>query len=282
MASDKKDELYYLLQQTQNAASSVEDKAQKLSQSARFTRDIAGCLKETIEALPNDKALPDKDWERYTQAWKELHGQTILVESALFDVNSFSALVSGTGLTMSNIYETYVLAEPPEPATVLPGETRFHQIINQQNLADEIRLDMARLGLDSAHGNNRSPLEQFEDAKSALEQPSYGEGSPVAILVALRECINSIIGELLRHRPTQDATPKTRDKIASIGRQCGHQSLSQNHFIRMGQDLSDLLNDLSGAKQAAISRDILMQRFERGVLFLKVFLGSIDEKRIRP
>lgn len=281
MASNRKDKLHNLLHQAENAASRLEHKSQKLSQSARFSRDIAGCMKETIEAFPNDEALPDKEWERHTQAWKDLHEQTISVEGALFNVNSFSALASGTGLTMSNIYKTYTLGEKTGPAFLLPGETRFYQVINHQNLADEIRLGMARLGLDSAHGNSRSPLEQFEDANSALEQPSYGEGSPVAILLPLRECINSIIGELLRRRPTQEPTPRTQDKIVSIGWQCGHKSLPPNHFIRLGEDLSDLLNNLSGAKQAAIARDVLMQRFERGVLFLKAILDSIDEKQLR-
>jgi hypothetical protein len=53
------------------------------------------------------------------------------------------------------------------------------------------------------------------------------------------------------------------------------------NFDRLGDDAERLMDDLSGAKQAAIPREELMEFFDRGLLFLNALLNSIDGAKLK-
>jgi hypothetical protein len=140
---------------------------------------------------------------------------------------------------------------------------------------------MRRLGLDTKRGSNRSALELLDAAHTALEQPSCNDGDAVSILITLRESINSMFAGLIARRPTQESAKKDREKVISIGSQCGRNGLAPAHFERLGDDASALLNHLSGSKQADVPRERLIEDFQQGLLFLNAFMSSIDETKLK-
>ena len=52
----------------------------------------------------------------------------------------------------------------------------------------------------------------------------------------------------------QEATPKTRDKLTSLGQHCARQGLKMDYFERLAINMDALVNVLSEAKQAGMSR----------------------------
>jgi hypothetical protein len=119
-----------------------------------------------------------------------------------------------------------------------------------------------RLGLDVCHGNNRSALQLLEDAKFSLEGPqTTAADGALPILISLRECIESTLAELMRRRPQQEPASRSSDKIVSIGKQCGRNGLPANYFINLASNCPDLLNRLSGKKQATMPRTEIRAQF---------------------
>ncbi|PYM23226.1 MAG: hypothetical protein DMD78_12530 [Candidatus Rokuibacteriota bacterium] len=125
-------------------------------------------------------------------------------------------------------------------------------------------------------------MELLNEARAALELPAFQEGGPASVLLPLRECINGAISELVRRRPRQEPAGKTREKLASIGTQCGRSGLDKSYFDRIAADADLLLNQLSGSKQAGIPREHVNELFHRGLLFINSLLESIDESRLKP
>ena len=73
-----------------------------------------------------------------------------------------------------------------------------------------------------------------------------------------------------------------RDKLASLGRHCARLGLPMDHLERQATDAERLLNDLSTAKQATMSRQRQTELFRRGLLVLNAILESLDETLLRP
>ena len=279
MGSDKKQILFDLLRTAEEKSSEAEKVGQSLVKNARFSRDLAGCVRDVIEVLSRDDLLAAEEWDRSIATWEGLcRGMTVAADQQTY-VGSLTATVSGTGLTMSSVFQTMIVRPISPQPSIAVG--RFYDTIKQDDFADEIRAGMMRLGLDRRGGDKRAATELLEDSRAAIDSPGKGEGSPVAILIPLRECINTVITELLRRRPTQEPASKTSDKISSVGRQCSRSGLFPAFFAGLGEDAELFLNELSGAKQTAMTRDKLQQQFRRGLLLLKTLIESVDEAKLR-
>jgi hypothetical protein len=124
-------------------------------------------------------------------------------------------------------------------------------------------------------------LELLEEARAVLEQPAFSDGGTASVLIPLRECIDSALAELLKRRPQQEPAGTLRDKIRSLGRQCGRPGLRADHFDRLADDADALHRDLSAAKQARLSRDQVNQHFHRGLLVFNALMDGIDETHLK-
>jgi hypothetical protein len=184
---------------------------------------------------------------------------------------------------MSSLVEVVAPAFEHAQQPIVDAVPHFYRIITQNPLADEVRSGMSRLRLDKMRGEDkRNAMDLFDESKIALDRPTTGEGSPVAVLIPLRECVNTILSELLRRRPVQEEASKVRDKVASIGGHCGRPGLSTQHFERLADNAHGLIDELSGGKQSAISRDSLINLHQKSVLLIKALLDSVDETKLRP
>jgi len=286
MADDpakKKDELLQLLSQVESQAQRLEALGGDIVRSARLSRDVAGPLRDLFLVVPVGN-LSSEHWHRQVTSWRSWHVAVGEVETARTAVNSFVALSSAVASSSCETFTMVSLTPHLSPSilvTVEDVKARLRQILERFPLLEEAESAMRRVGLDVRGGNRRTPLDLLVEARTALEQPSFQDGGPASVLIPLRECLDSSIAEILRRRRTREPTPKVRDKLISLGRQCARAGLQVTYFERLGTDAERLLNDLSAAKQAGMSREQLTELFHRGLLFLNAVLQSIDETLLR-
>jgi len=279
----KKETLLDVILEASDGAAKAEKIGQELVQSARFSLDIAACMRQTLEALPNDESLRSEQWNQCIGSWQTLKDAVVSIQGSKTEVQSFSANATATGLTVSTIVSdlnSYVFPAPVKNILV-QTTSRLSNIVDRDATSSNILTEMKRLHLDIRGGDRQTAVELFEQAKAAIDRPTLGEGSPIAILIALRESIDAIIDELIKRRLFQEPAKKVRDKISSIGRQSGRLGLTEDHFARLGDDASRLRDDLSGGKQDSVSRAELTSLFQRTTLFLKALLQSIDETKLK-
>ena len=280
VSTKKKDEVSRLLQEADKACSGVEKIGQELSQSGRLARDVIDCVGKVVNSVEEDSDLSPDEWGRLKSPLEGLHNQAVRVQQ--FDYRAFTSTASGTGLSMVTVIGQLNRPGPaPFQYAVKSAVSGVYAIFARQDLLSEIVQRLAQLGLERRYGNKQTAIEQLQDAKAAIEGPTHGEGVPVAILIPLRECIQNLLEELLRRRRKQEAARGFKTKILSIMNQCGRAGLAQDHFLRLAEDGYELIDRLSGGKDQAMSRAELSNLFQKGMLFLKAILDSIEETKLR-
>lgn len=277
-----KNELLKLLVDVEKTAPALEEMGQDIVRAARLSRDVASCFRNVVSNIPNDDLLDEEHWKRNIYGWKAWHNLASDVGRARTSVNSFVASSTSTTVTTSGIMFEIGFVPQDLRVTIETAKTQFAQIVERTPMADTARASMRRLRLDIRGGGKRTALELLDEAQGALDHPSARESGAVSVLVTLRECLNTVLSELLRRRPKQESAPRAYDKVVTIGGQCGRPGLLPDHFIRLGRDAGELLDRLSAAKQANMSRERMMELFHEGLLFLNALMDSIDENRLRP
>ncbi len=279
-----KDELLRLLSDVEPQAARLETLGQEIVRSARLSRDVAAPIRYLVSELPAE-SLEGARWDRLAETWRSWHRVAgDLVESSTM-VNSFGAVSLIATSSGSETFATLPVTTPLSPraqAVIQDAHSQLSLALARFPLAEEARSSLRRLGLDVRGGSYRAPLQLLDEAMGALERPVVQAGGPVSVLIPLRECINSAISELIRRRPNQEPASKLGDKLASLARQCTRPGLGSGHVERLAADGEPLLDTLSMAKQADMSREQQTELFNRGLAFLNALISSVDETRLRP
>jgi len=276
----KKDEFLKVLNDSRTSLSPVDKLAKQLTRDVQFVQDVGECAEGFVNGLPNEDALDPQSWNHLIATWQGIRKNSESIASMGTAVDSFTAAVSGSGLTLTTVFKVVTVAPTYDPTALGKPIENFYRLLDKDDLGAEVRALIARFGLDARAGSNRSPLELFEDATAALERP-IAPDSPSGTTLILRECIDQIIDRLLKRRPKQEPTGGRPAKINSLGAQCGKAGLPSDHFVRLGSDTESLQNYFSGTKPLAIPREQLIKRFEDGALLIKSILTSIDEHKLR-
>jgi len=297
MAEDpakEKEELLKGLDDAEHEAKRIEADAKNVIQNARLISDAAPQLRILYQNMPVS-ALFSGEWSRQNlnvQGWLEVAKSMPPVPT---DISTFGALSQGaTNTAVSGVMLHYTLQLPPPsspppsvsstplyPVDIQKATERLAAIVEKHPSLENTRAEIQRLGLDSRGGHSKSALQLLEDAQLSLEIPVARDGSGAISLIGIRECINACLADLLRRRPRQEESGGHKEKVESIGGQCGRVSLNAAHFENLGIEAKSLNGQLSGAKQNALSRSDVQLLFHRALLFLAAFLGSIDESKLR-
>jgi hypothetical protein len=276
----KKDEAVREVTGAKEDAARVESLANDLARDARFVGDIAEPTHDALSAI-SAHALSPEQWEAQIRPWRRFRDAAAKVEGALRQAGSFGALSFSAASTSSN---TIAMIVPAQPYQVLSNDSqaartieaavhRFNQVVDRTPVVAKLRSDIQRLRLDTR---------LLDEATASLERPSVTEGGGLAVLLALRECIEATFAELLRRRPHQERAKGLSAKVSSLGTQCARPDLPSAHFENLGRDGEQVMDALSGAKQNALTRPEIEASFRRGILFLAALLLSLDEKRVKP
>jgi hypothetical protein len=233
-----RDELLGLLADVPEKSEALEALGHEIVRTARLSRDVANPIHDMVRWMPPN-ALSSEDWEQQVDSWQSWHAHAADLTKSATTVNSFSAVAL---LATSYSCETFVTTKSVTPSSpdgtvhITTARLELSHTLERAPLADEAFSEMRRLRLDVCGGSHRSPDDLLKEARAALEQPTIKDGGPTSILIAMRECIQSALAELIRRRPSQEPASSVRDKLASLGRQCGRDGLDAAHFQRLGAE----------------------------------------------
>jgi hypothetical protein len=159
----------------------------------------------------------------------------------------------------------------------------YAEFANRPAIKAEVAALLSDYGLDKPQfPGDKSPLEQFEIAHKAYESPLTNTNPVATSLIPLRECIQSVIDGLISGRPVQEKAQSQRDKILSIGRQLGSDSLPADFFGDLADEWQDLnKGSLSQSKRKEAQRAEWLNQLNRGTAFLRSLLKGLDRSKFR-
>jgi len=276
---DRREKLLRILDEAERAAAAVKAKAQDVLESAAYSEGLVQRLRPVVKDLPDDSVVPAETWQDLTDAW---HTHTLQLGSIFKVVGSDEPLFFATGSVASLTTATSSILLSNSVAKPNPSLDALNSYLVRASLLDEVRKALESLGLDRSPAGSRSPLALLDEAAAAIKRPSSSQLAPASALLPVREAVQAAVTALLPRRPEQEPTGKWVDKVMSIGRQCGLDGLRIEHFERLGRVLASLVIQLSAAKQRSFSATEVSREFDAALKFLKAFLISLDDSKLRP
>jgi hypothetical protein len=282
-----KEELLKVFEEVKQEAVQLKATTSDIMQHCQMAADIAGPLHDYYAQVPADQ-LSVTDLTLQKESWQALMGATRKARQALTGISTFGALAtSATNTSVSGVlmhFQSFPMvqhSQPEQMRNLVVLKSNVTKVLERFPLCDEVRAEISRLQIDTGFGGSQSAPALLDQARSLVDAPTFGSGA-MGGLVSLRECIERCMAELTRRLPTSEKAKGWRRKTELLGKQCGKDGLTAKHFETIGID-GDKTNDfLSEAKQGEISRSEAVDRFNKGLLFLRALLTSIDESKLRP
>jgi len=276
------EELDRHLEEAEEKGRKLAAKGRELTKSGQFIADLSRATRGVIEVYrpPTNVEILINDWSATNKALDDALAAVENVE--LYSVAS----TSGTAAyTSSDSYQAYIVLGVVSPSSRPLVRDRIHtlnEVIQRSLEVNEVRELLISFGFDQAPEGRKSPLELFNTAHNAFENP-VEEGNPISTsLIPMRSAITSVIAELLRRRPKQEKAKNEWAKIQSIGKQLKRNSIPDSLVDTWAFQWNELLNKyLSPAKEQAIDRADWQHRLQQATLFLKNLLIGIDQAKLK-
>jgi hypothetical protein len=275
-----KDHFLKIFHDSRTSLSEFDKQVMQAARDIQFLEDTADCVEEWINAVPEESVNPAY-WDFLAGAFKDVSDSTQSFGPMVSALSNFSAVASNTGMTVTSVVHSVGIPPHVEASILNVAIERFDRLLDRNLLIPEVKSLLRKFGLDARAGSDRSPLELFEDAVAALEAPNTPDDSPSSITLPVRHCIDDSIERLLKRQQVQARQKGRPSKISFIGQHSGKNGLTVDHFERLGFDVETLNDDLSDTKSAALPRYDAIKLFERGALFIKSLLSSVDESKLR-
>jgi hypothetical protein len=267
--ADEKKKLLETILKTSAEAERIETDLREAQQKAHFAGEIAQGMHQYYSALPEERLTAD-EWSRQTGMWQGLYESAAESRPALTFSNTFWARTYAVATTSNTVVFSTDVSGLVEAPLIHAVQGRIVKIFQRTPLLDDARAGIRRLGLDHVRGHHQTALSHLEAAQNAL-----GSGATPA-LISVREAINTTVAQLIARRPKQEKASSHRDKVVSIGKQCGRPSLNESYFEELGTDGQRLVDRLSGSKGKALTRQEVSDLFNEGLVYMNALLGSLD------
>lgn len=275
-SEDEKTKLLSELERVIEKETKREAVAQDVAKQARTTIDTAQAYKDYYSLVPSD-ARPADQWADDVATWTLVEGIGERADEAQPFLERYlvsSAAAVTTASTNVGLYTVAAQIAPQNQARFEIVKNRLDEVLRRSTDSQHARNELIRLRLHVVFSGNRSCVELLDEAVHALEL----DAGPGSILVPLRECINRALAELMRRSHIQ-VKGDVGKRVAAIGGQSAREDFDSSHFERLGSRFEML--KLSESKQAAMSRNQVVDEFGFGLRLLISLLGSIDETRLR-
>jgi hypothetical protein len=278
----RKKELEHVLDEVEEKGDDIAEHGREQTSYGQHLSDLARATRATVTFLPSNA-----DFESLIGDWSLVNDQAL---RALKEVQEFHQYwVSGTASTASvttsgavnpNVILPYVPAEEQDHAH--EAIQNFYRVASRPQLLDDVSALMAQLGFDQGPTGKKSPVELLHTAHQAYSQPVSPSNPVSTSLIPMRECIESVVNELLRRRPKQEKAKKNWSKIESIGRQLKKEEVDPAEIQSWARQYRELVHTiLSPAKQADLSREEWEVRLQQATLFLEGFLKGLDPSKFK-
>lgn len=283
MESDelKKRFIYHLIKAREAASSKLIERGQELVRQGHFIKTIADSVEEYTGCIPDDSYYSTEEWSRVTDVWVAAANkiEALSPEGGGGFRVTMASTMSANAAFMSPRSRIRQL-DPDNEQRADKAVGKIIDVVLSSEWDEELENDFGRLGLDVAT-YGRSPLDLLRESQISLLKPSGSEPNPTSVLIPMRECINGVLAGLLRRRPTQEQASHARDKVNSICTQLAKNWIDNGTIIRLAQEAEQLVDQLSSAKQGAISSQDIRSMFLRGKSFIKALLAVVDETKMR-
>jgi hypothetical protein len=265
------------------------EKAQRITGFSTDIKKLAQQLTDLSNAGDNILKYPipsSINWNTTINAWHRVNDQAdeVLHKLSTISIDTFSSVASGVNFTMTQFttsYGLYSSLSSQQQSSAITAQKNLSQVIDQSIRKDDITRLMQQFGLNTSLGGKKSAIEQFETAWAAYEAP-VTQFLPVnSSLIPMRECIETTIQELMHRRPSQEPAKNQKGKIISIGKQLARHDILSRDIESWALQWDRLANELSGSKQANISRDEWRDLLRRAALFLQELLQGLDPAKLK-
>ena len=283
-SQENRDRLMSMISAAQEEASQLRSKLGETVEWAQYIEDLAEVMKEWLQIIPTDENLASKHWTLASWAWERTRKDISELDNS-FDVPSGIALsgslstTTASGLMFEPSFMNNIAADKQQ--TVDGIYSKYNALAESRDWSNETEQELTRLQFQQSSGKDRNPIELFHEAQAALAKPSTRETSPSAVLIPIREAIQSCLADLLRRRPRQEKTPNIESKILSIMSHMKRDNVSQQDGENFAAQAKSIINDLSGSKNDRMSREQVRALLISAISFLKAFLGSLDADKMR-
>lgn len=281
--SKKKDELLDILKNVKRDAHDITSKGREIVEKGQYMSDLASCNEEYIRCLPNDSALSQKQWDTQINSWGRLHNVATSAIDIYGKMDHLNFATDSTSVSSSAAISTVAIPNlpPPSQEPARQAFARFSNIIEKSNQIKEIEHEIDRLGLTVSPLNRESILSLLSQAEKSFKAPSVLGVSPTAVLIPIREAINRAFADLLPKRLKQETAKRIHEKVQSMCSQCSHDEVDNTQIELLATEAFDLINLLSTAKQETMNRETVREYMNRGFLFLRSFLRTLDENKLK-
>ncbi len=272
--ADEKKKLLDTVLRTSAEAERIAAEHLEAQQKARFAGEFAQGMLQYYSALPEGHLTAEK-WSRQTEIWRGLYESAVECTPAATISNTFWVRTYAVATTSNTVvFGTNVsgLAEAPLIHAV---QGQIGRLLQRTPLLEDARSAIHRLGLDRRSDGGQTALSHLEATQTTL-----GSGA-TPVLISMRETINTALAQLIPRRPIQEKASSHRDKVISLGKQCGRRTLTDSYFVTVGTDGQALVDRLSGAKDKALTNQQVSDLLNEGLVYLNALLGGLDETRLR-
>jgi hypothetical protein len=194
---------------------------------------------------------------------------------------------SGITNTAVNAFPSNILLKYPSGSTQYVAiERATEQIsgaVKRAGIADILERHLLRFGLDRAGAGMTPALLYLHQARRSLEVPATVSTSGIAVLVAMRSCIDAVFAEFRnRLQGPQQTGKKWAQKVKHYADHARFPGTEDWYFQVLITQCEGLNDSLSEAKGRAVSREEIAHTFDRAVAFLNALLDGLDESKFRP
>ena len=257
---------------------------QDIVEQGQKLKDVAQIAYDLFDMVPDDAYLPSRIWDQNLDSWHEAGTRIREAGQIAVPVTWVSPMVSSLTTNLSGMTATNYFNGPLSSGQVgrfkAVGD-RISTVILKASWVRETEQHIARLGLDTSTGKQRSVLDIFRTANAELDRPSDQSNSGSSVLLNIREAVNKAISELLQRRQVQERVKSLSDKICSICNQCAYAHFTSTQVQGLIWNAEAVIRETSESKQMVLDRAEVQRRFSHACAFLQTLLGAVDEKKLR-
>lgn len=273
------------LLQVETVAQENASKSREIAKSNQLIFDQARAIRGVLEIAPGVL-----DIETQIILWNDVNNKIsplakhLGITLGLIDDSSSTtniAIVSGSSSAYkAHEYISNLPAEKQQAANL--ALENLDNILSNPDYKEEAITLLKHWSFDKAVPGKKSPFELFLTAFSAFEQPVV-ETNPVSTsLIPMRECIRSIIDELLRRKSKQEKCRGYYKKIISISSQTKKDSVSLDVVEEWAHQGHELIKSLSLGKEGSLERTEWQRQLQQATLFLISLLKGLDPEKMKP
>jgi hypothetical protein len=271
------EELIKAIEKAEKKAEETVKKSQDITQRGQYMVDLAGATKRFLREGP-DIHLPKPERDRQLETWTHLSDRIDEINTGLSTSANTLSFLSSTGTAAASGILVDVAPVPDALKNIYEhGIMPLINVIEKEPWVQKAEEELKRHGLNNSAPDRKSALDLLRESHHAFQL----NGSPAAVLLPIRESINTAISELLKRRPKQERTKTISAKILSIGGDCMKTGFNRSDLETIAKEAEDVIDKLSPAKQLHMDREIVRIHFSRACSFLAGFLEIIDKTKLR-